>query len=609
MFVALSIHLLFSFLPHFLPDEPFYITIPYRLFNGDSLVQDEWHLSQFSSFFTYLPVSLWLTIKGSADGLIVFLRLVYLSIHTAAATVIYRLFRKFGYWAVSAALIYFIQTPYKIYAISYNSMFALFLLLFSISLYLIYRNNSKKLHFFVGVSFSACCICNPFFAVTLLLYPIIGSLRYIRKKHKIKRSNINSLSSAQGEKQENRTKQEFSAELVNEENYDRFFCKQAIRFFLLGIAAVAAAGLIFFFSTGGTISAVVKNLRNMIDSSEYGIVSDTILAKIERIAIAAKRLTLNNSYLLPLLFVVLIFDKRRKRNSHRLVYLAITIPLSLLCIIGMRFSTDIAHTLFLSLPFSLVSIVCYILTERKNKPLFFLTWCPCGIAALINLFVSNTLFAAAGFVLAVSNATGVIFAHDLFFELCSEQQIAGKTTTETIGKTRVRRSSRTIICTALVLQLVFYLYVIQFGQPIPNDPVIVSDGPYAGMLMSKERNANYNSSLSDLDLIQERSNEDDPVLIVSYQSWMYLYLQRPIATYTTWYDAFLDRDALNTYYSANSEKVPKYIYLVNSDDIEPLGIHIDNVRYCLNTINSMFDYEMEELTKGLLLTVTEYHRN
>ena len=126
MFVALSVHLLFVFLPHYLPDEPFYATIPYRLLCGDSLIQEEWHLSQLSSFFTYLPVRLWITVKGSADGLFLFLRLVYLLIHTAAAVVIYRLFRTYQYWAIVTALIYYLQTPYKIYAMSYNSMFAFF---------------------------------------------------------------------------------------------------------------------------------------------------------------------------------------------------------------------------------------------------------------------------------------------------------------------------------------------------------------------------------------------------------------------------------------------------------------------------------------------------
>ena len=34
-------------------DEPFYLTIPQRLFQGDSLFTQEWHLSQLASVLIY----------------------------------------------------------------------------------------------------------------------------------------------------------------------------------------------------------------------------------------------------------------------------------------------------------------------------------------------------------------------------------------------------------------------------------------------------------------------------------------------------------------------------------------------------------------------------
>ena len=71
---VLFLHIIFAFIIPFGYDESCYATIPFRLINGDSLVQDEWHLTQFASLFSFLPVYIWKVIEGSADGIFIFLR-------------------------------------------------------------------------------------------------------------------------------------------------------------------------------------------------------------------------------------------------------------------------------------------------------------------------------------------------------------------------------------------------------------------------------------------------------------------------------------------------------------------------------------------------------
>lgn len=592
MVAVLCVHLVFSFLPHFLPDESFYATIPYRLVNGDSLFQDEWHLSQISSFFSYLPVKFWVKVNGSADGLFLFLRLTYLTMHTVAALVIYRLFRTYKFWAAASALIYYLQTPYKLYAISYNSMFAFFLLLFSVCLYLNHRNNTNKLTFWTGVFYAACCVANPAFVITLCLIPIWYVQNQIKK-------------TAQEKLQISEAEQPRLSANSCSTDFGFLFGRQNILYFLLGILSVAIMGFLFFFGTKGTISSAFHNLPAMLDSSEYSSTSGGIFYKMGRIAAAINNLTLNRPYWILLLFLTILFDRKRKKNTHRLFYLLSVIPLSVLCILGMRFSPKIDHSLLQSFPVALLTVVCYTLTEKKNRPLFLYMWCPCVVAALINLYISNTVLSAAGFVLAVGNVPGTILIRDLFHEMRADNKTTEHTRTEGL----VQRLSHIAICTTLVLQILFYLYIVQFGQPVPDTVVNISDGPYAGMIMDSEDSEYYRASLKDLDIIRERSSEEDPVLVVSYQSWMYLYIQRPIATYTTWYDAYLDTQALRSYYKRNPDKVPKYIYVVFSDNIEPLGMHIDNVRFTEDEINSLFSYTAEELTNGMLLTITAYHGN
>ena len=394
-----------------------------------------------------------------------------------------------------------------------------------------------------------------------------------------------------------------------ENRFDCFFNGRSLLFFLYGAAFVAVLTLVFFFGTGGSVPTVSENLRDLLNSSEYSVFSVSVFEKLHQIASLFNKLFLRVAFLIPLLYLFLLFDRDKRKNSHRVVYLSAAILLCLICIHGMRNSTDIAHSLFVSLPFFLLSTTCYILTDHKNKPLFCCMFCPCVAAGLVNLFFSNSLLTSANIAIAVADVSGVICARDLFLEMKSPKN-KKKRSPQAGSESSAPRILRALICVGCAVQLVFYVYVMLFGQPFTADPVTVKEGPYAGMVMSGESYADYRASLGDLDVIKERSDEADPLLIVSYKSWMYLYAQRPIAAYTTWYDASLDTQAMKAYYRHNPDKLPKYIYLVYSDCVSAWGPHADsinNVQCCMNAIDELFGYEKEALTNGFLLTVTDYH--
>ena len=78
---------------------------------------------------------------------------------------------------------------------------------------------------------------------------------------------------------------------------------------------------------------------------------------------------------------------------------------------------------------------------------------------------------------------------------------------------------------------------------------------------------------------------------------MYLYIERPIATYTTWYRGSLDSKQMTQYYKENQKKIPKYIYIESPD---PQGTM---ARFGMEVANEMFYFTSEELSHGVLLTV------
>ena len=593
MSAVLLLHIYFLFCVPFSDDETHYATVPFRLINGDSLVQHEWHLTQFASLFSYLPVRIWMAIKGSADGIFVFLRCVYLTIHTSVAVLIYRFFKQYGKWAILASMMFYVQITYRIQAISYQSMFAIFLLLLTLCLLSIYQNSSTRSYVFAGVCFGCCCVCNPLFCIVFVLY-LLGCALWTKRQVIVENIIKNKTSRNQGKgkkltkRQKREQKQQLTNAFPNMENYSCFFNKKAILWVTLGILIVAVIALVFFFSTGGTIDSIINNIENLLGSSEYDIASKSVFFKLQQTINYFSIANLGMPWILPLIFIVLLFDKNRTSNIHRFAYLTVLSLWTVMFIFGVMRNIEI-YLCAISLPFSVISTTCYLLTENKNKTLFYCMYLPCLVATFFHYLAADTLLGAIGVVLAISNVAGVFFARDLWREMRFVSKDNSATTVNKEGSPVFR----SVIIVAFCLQILFYGVFYQYGQIYGKDTPKATTGPYSGLYMSEENYDRYNKTMSDLDYIKKYSSYSSPILVVSYSNWMYLHLDRPIATYTTWYRGTLDVDLLKTYYKENPKKIPKYVYYESSD---PQNANI-------NIVTELFEVSRENLSNGVLLTV------
>ncbi len=233
-------------------------------------------------------------------------------------------------------------------------------------------------------------------------------------------------------------------------------------------------------------------------------------------------------------------------------------------------------------------------------------WCPCAIACAISLFASNTLLTSVGLVMTISNIAGVFFVRDLLTELSTEAQALTVSKSQSHSNRKGLQICRLMICIGLCLQIGFYGFAMQFKQLPTKDPFKATEGPFSGMLMNEQQYNAYKTSLRDLDLIKSKAEKTEPVLIVSYQNWMYLYVDQPIATYTTWFYGGIRADNLRDYYSIKPEKIPKYIYVVYKDKEDFAAINIDNVKENMEELRELFDFTEEPLSDGVLMTVSDY---
>ena len=174
-------------------------------------------------------------------------------------------------------------------------------------------------------------------------------------------------------------------------------------------------------------------------------------------------------------------------------------------------------------------------------------------------------------------------------------------------KNKLSKSSRCLLCISLCLQIIFHCFIYQYAQLPDKDVTKATKGPYSGIYMTEEQYNNYSNAIADLDLIKERSNENSPVLIASYNNWMYMYIERPIAVPTTWYLGEINQEQLTTYYKENPDKIPEYIYIDSLDYYNK--VNNDQLNKNIDISGKMFEFTKEELSSGVLLKVKKCKLN
>ena len=85
---------------------------------------------------------------------------------------------------------------------------------------------------------------------------------------------------------------------------------------------------------------------------------------------------------------------------------------------------------------------------------------------------------------------------------------------------------------------------------------------------------------------------------------MYMYTGADIANYTTWRQSDLyETEQLISYYNENPQKIPTYIYVDTFNYSNEVDIASTDEN--INLLNEIFKFSKDELSSGVLLTVTD----
>ena len=535
-------------------DESFYITIPYRLFRGDALFLEEWHLSQMAGLLTLPPVALYVSLTGGTDGIILFMRYLCSTVQCAIALFIYLRLRKITWaGAAVAALSFVLYIPFGIMALSYNSMGIMALVVCTVILYT--AKSRKPLQYIIaGLFYAVAVLCCPYLAVVFVLYLVAVGAVALGK---------------------------YLSRTPAREDFDCWSIKGA--FFVSVGAAIAAVAFLAFVLSRASVGDILKAFPQILNDPEHPAIAfvDSFNAFFRRID-KANALTpqLYDGFLL--LGIVCIAD----RNSHKrkLAYFPIATALTIVLMHSHYELNNYINTLMWSV--NVLAIFAFILTQDKRiKGMFYTMWIPGILYAFCLNITSNQGFYAISSASAAATVGSILMVTLFAAEMVKDSNVPIPL---------MRYCAAGLVGLLMVFQLgtqcVLRYNSVFWEKGMENQTVRIEDGIDAGLIVSEAWDRSYHNTLKNLQVLEKYDPEK--VLFLSKSTWYYLATDYESSTYSAWIAGVTEHsiNRLEAYYALNPHKMPDAVFAdIQYKEIAQL--------FC-----QRFDYQMESVPGGYVLT-------
>lgn len=533
-------------------DEAFYLTIPHRISLGDSLLFDEWHLSQLSGFLLTPFVWLYRTITGSTEGIILAARFFYVIMHGAVSVLLYTRLRKYSWISVLGCSLFFLYTPFNIMAYSYNTMGVDLLAVAGI---LLATAPEKKplLRILSGLAFAGSVLCCPYLMFVYILYGVGVVVSLILKKAK-------------------KTNTVFSTDMFT------------IRTFLWFTAGAAILAVIFLAVLLSRVSLgkIFEALPLIMSDPEHP--SYTIGKSLEMYWNSIFKCH-TEFYVVVYSFaaVLLALAVDRKRKKHRCVYLILTIAIAVVA--EVLFLPKITSSYYNSVMFPMVMIglVAYILLDNKPKMLLAAMYVPSLVYGLMISMTSNQFFYVISMASVVSAPATITMTGMLLKEIKDRPDELNYS-----GFLRYTSISTVVLMMVVMFGMEYTIRTTHcFWEMGGIDSLTsrIEEGPAKGIYTTPTKAQTIESINNDLQSYNdlERGN----ILCITDNTWTYLALNDyPYGTLSAWNANYLANknedpyryyniDRLYQYFNINPEKIPKYIYIPKEAGVDFSTIYTD----------------------------------
>ncbi len=555
-------------------DEAFYISIPLRLINGDGMLTDEWHLSQFSAVLLYPAVKLFTAVTGSTAGIILYMRRLFCLFQITAGAYLYKILKKEGPAALIISLTFIFYSVIALRTLSYNTLGVGILFCICAMAYDLSRKPSYIKMFLLGILTAAFVLCQPIGVVFYVIYFVavcIMPLKY-KKKEKVP-------------------------------------FPFSFRSFLMTAAGILPVFIFFLYLLlkNSDIETIIKCIPGILSDIEHMRITEDLGIKTFSAAAFFTDMTMAAG-IIPLILspvCILIAVMLRKRNRYAAIIIACAGLIAFIMTFYFRlvFMSDTTETddiNFFFLPFALIGPAFYILTEKKNSKAFILFWSTGMLYAVFMTISSNLRLHSSvnGYIIAF--AATLIFANDLIKELREQQNPP-----------------------AVVKPAVISLIVSVFAYSVLNVCIVCTSeninraaynsakptgGIYEGIALPSDQALLYTRLYKDSLVIKEKLADDDRLFVAENFSAVYLETEALPGVFSGWFICEQlsipeIRDRFREYYEINPENFPDYIY-VPSYSYTQAGINPVPAKAKAKFPYLLFEGTAEDIGNGLLIKVT-----
>lgn len=491
-------------------DEPFYLTIPYRMNQGDKLFFHEWHVSQAAAFFLFPLMKIYLLIFKNTVGIIIHFRYIYICVNAVVTVFAYRRLKKYGLSAGVVCMLYFLFVPFNIMALSYNSIGLASDFLCTV--FLLTANEKKKTDYIIaGIFFAMMVLCQP---ILSLIFCIEAAVSMIYGTVKKKKTMI-----------------------------------QKILYFFAGCVIAAIPVVMYLVIKVGVtnVLAVIPQILNDPEHTGAGGIRN-LCHNIVRLYIPEKqiiigKLSFDVKEILKMLYCLFgviwisaIIDRKMRRKVKIAISAMLSIGISSCYLIFIQNS----YINFLLFPWVLHSITMFLMETDKN------------VRKKIGLVWIIGFSHAAAFL--GSNQYGYVF--NIAFI---------PTSLINILLSLHEKESRKITEICVVVTFIFLSYAriehVFWQTPPQTLTEQCSDGSVKGLYVSEKTKEFYEKQIEDIR--KKNIDKNDKILFLTNNTFLPLEVKGSIAQYSCWLSGVNENTfkRLETYYTMIPEKIPNKVYI------------------------------------------------
>lgn len=559
-------------------DESKCIALAHRFINGDRPIAEEWSAAMMLSFLLVVPFKLFTMATGSTEGIVLFSRYLFITVHTAFSFSLFAAFRKYRWAAVIASFLYMCCIPQEMYSLNYNSISLMAIGMIGILLFTGNEPGKGKL-IISGVFFAIAVIALPPLAV---IYPIYSFyVLFLWRFHTQKR-----LSAPTGQLYEQ---------------------PSGWLFLSAGIASFALIFFLYFFTTI-SVTEIIVSVPAILAQIRTSFHSSLSMVRFERIT---------NAIGLPLIAatsILFLFIAINRNNGARqrivcfvfvaadAVIIDISIWLTYFGVRGGRFG-DVFPILARGCPLTIVGIAAYLLTREKNRrflPFYVLFM----VYDCIRTLSSNVVFGLGTF---GANVASVMMIRDF---LAETRQVDRRGSLPEKGKKNLKRilvylcilPVAAALCGEAIWKTQESGYRILENYYIETTSALTAEigrGPLKGIKTTYRLRSVVDNIMTDLD--NARENGKEKIYIAGSPTWGYLYLDDTYTTCSVMFEEKTITASQSYYWELHPGKKPECIYIPFFDTGEYKSIRTSANRI-KDTISSFCTYRLSEGKAGYILS-------